>query len=47
MGQAYRSLNDNHKSEEYWRQALTIYEAIESPYAQWVREWLGELEDEE
>jgi len=25
---------------------LSIFEAIEDPRAQWVREWLEELEDE-
>ena len=41
LGLAYETLSDVARARELWAAALAIYEAIESPYAARVREWLA------
>ncbi|HEX8267629.1 MAG TPA: tetratricopeptide repeat protein, partial [Pyrinomonadaceae bacterium] len=40
LGNAYHSLGETEKACGLWREALIIFEAIESPYANNARQWL-------
>ncbi len=42
MGLAFRKLQDMTKAEEYWKMALEIFEAMEDPRAERVRNLLEE-----
>lgn len=46
LGLAYRDLGQVEQAKSYLQQALTIFEKINSPSAELVRDWLNELEEE-
>jgi len=43
LGQTYNDLDEKEKARQLWRNALTIFDAIESPYVQLVKKWLSDL----
>ena len=45
LGLAYRDLGQTERARLYLKQALAIFEKIRSPSANFVRDWLAELED--
>ncbi len=45
LGLAYRDLGQIERARQYLKQALAIFEKIRSPSADYVREWLAELEE--
>jgi hypothetical protein len=45
LGLAYRDLGQTERARQYLKQALAIFEKIRSPSANFVRDWLAELED--
>ncbi|NJN94050.1 MAG: tetratricopeptide repeat protein, partial [Anaerolineales bacterium] len=45
LGLAYRDLGQTERAGQYLRQALAIFEKVRSPSADYVRQWLSELED--
>jgi hypothetical protein len=45
LGNAYAALGENKRARDLWRQALTSFEAIESPYAATVRAWLAQANE--
>ena len=46
LGLAYKDLGDLAQARELWEQALRIYEHIEDPRAELVRDWLDALEED-
>lgn len=44
LGLAYRDLGQTDRARQYLQQALSIFEKIRSPSADFVRQWLAELE---
>ncbi|MBA4380374.1 MAG: hypothetical protein C0393_06835 [Anaerolinea sp.] len=42
MGLAYAALGDARRAIEFYEQVLAIFEAIESPHAEWARDKLKE-----
>jgi tetratricopeptide (TPR) repeat protein len=46
LGSAYHNLGENKKARDYYLQAIKILEAIESPYAEEVKNFLAILESE-
>ena len=44
LGNAYKKLGQPDRARELWQQALTIFEAIRSPSADKVRQWLAALD---
>jgi hypothetical protein len=47
LGLAYAALGERDKARDFIRQALAIFGAIESPYAEWARDRLKELRAKE
>jgi tetratricopeptide (TPR) repeat protein len=45
LGLAYRDLGQTERAKQYLKQALAIFEKIRSPSADYVQQWLAELED--
>jgi tetratricopeptide (TPR) repeat protein len=45
LGLAYRDLGQTERAKQYLKQALVIFEKIRSPSADFVREWLAELDE--
>ncbi|MCK6629104.1 MAG: tetratricopeptide repeat protein [Anaerolineae bacterium] len=45
LGLAYRDLGQTERAMQYLKQALAIFEKVRSPSADYVRQWLAELED--
>lgn len=45
LGLAYRDLGQTERARQYLKQALAIFEKIRSPSADYIREWLAELEE--
>lgn len=45
LGLAYRDLGQTERAKQYLKQALAIFEKVRSPSADYVRQWLAELED--
>lgn len=45
LGLAYRDLGQTERAKQYLKQALAIFEKIRSPSADYIRQWLAELED--
>ena len=47
LGLTYTDLGRADEAKALWQQALTIFEEIKSPNAEWVRQLLADLEDDE
>ena len=47
LGVAYGELGQAERAREYLERSVSIYEEIQSPYADWARERLAELEGEQ
>jgi tetratricopeptide (TPR) repeat protein len=45
LGLAYRDLGQTERAKQYLKQALVIFEKVRSPSADFVREWLAELDE--
>jgi tetratricopeptide (TPR) repeat protein len=45
LGLAYRDLGQTERARQYLKQSLTIFEKVRSPSADYVRQWLAELEE--
>lgn len=45
LGLAYRDLGQTERAKQYLKQALAIFEKIRSPSADYIRQWLAELEE--
>jgi hypothetical protein len=45
LGNAHHALGDLHAAQQYWREALAIYDAYRDPRAAALRTWLQKFED--